>query len=48
MVENITQIKSGLTINVDVSAKTQASIICAKRIIFGVLIYVLMEVLLII
>ena len=35
MVENIIQIKSGITVNVDVSAKIQENIMCAKNIIFG-------------
>ena len=34
MVENVTQMKSGITINVGVSAK---NIICVKKIIFEIL-----------
>ena len=39
MVENVVQIKIGITINICVSAKIQKNIICAKRIIFGVLLH---------
>ena len=37
MVENVIQIKSGITINIDVSAK---KIIYMKKIIFGILLHV--------
>ena len=37
MVENITQIKSGITINVDASVKIQKNKMCTKTIIFGIL-----------
>ena len=37
MVENITQIKSGITINVDASVKIQKNKMCANTIIFGIL-----------
>ena len=39
MVENVTQIKRGITINVDMSAKIQENM-CAKK-IFRILVYVL-------
>ena len=41
MQENVTQIKSGITINVDVSAKIRENIICVKKIITGILVHVL-------
>ena len=41
--ENVIQIKSGTTINVDVSAKIQENIICAKKIIFGIHVHVLVK-----
>ena len=37
MVENITQIISGITINVDASVKIQKNKMCVKTIIFGIL-----------
>ena len=37
MVENITQIKSGITINFDASVKIQKNKMCVKTIIFGIL-----------
>ena len=37
MVENVIQIKSGITVNVDASAK---NIIYVKKIIFGILLHV--------
>ena len=40
MVENLIQIISGITINVDVSVKIQKNIMCAIKIIFGILILV--------
>ena len=40
MVENVTQIKIGIAISVGVSVKVQKNIVCAKKIIFGTLIYV--------
>ena len=39
MVENVTQIKSGITINVGVSAKIQNKITCVKKIIFRILFF---------
>ena len=39
MVENITQIKIEVKINVDVSAKIRENIRCVKKIIFGILVY---------
>ena len=31
MVENVTQIESGITINVDVSAKIRQNMLCVKK-----------------
>ena len=36
MVKNVIQIKFGITINVDVSAKSQGKM-CVKKVIFGIL-----------
>ena len=36
MLENVIQVKSETTINVNVSAKVQENIMCAKKIIFGI------------
>ena len=38
---NVTQIKSGKTINVGSSGKAWMNIICAKMIIFGILLHAL-------
>ena len=38
-VENVIQIKSGTTINDDASVKIQKNIMCAKKIIFGILLH---------
>ena len=35
MIENVTQIKSGITINIDVSAKIWENIKCAKKLYLG-------------
>ena len=43
MVENVTQIKSGIKINVGVSAKTQKNIIFAKVFIFGIIEHLLVK-----
>ena len=40
MVENVIQIKSGITINVGASVKFLKNIVCAKKIIFGILLHV--------
>ena len=37
MVENTTQMKSGITINVDASVKIQKNIMRVNKIIFGIL-----------
>ena len=44
IVENATQIKSGITINVNVSADIQENIICKKKVImFGILVLGLLK-----
>lgn len=43
MVENENEIKSGITANVDVSAKIQRNIMHAKTILFGILIHALVK-----
>ena len=40
MVENATQIKNGIPINDGKSVKIQKSIVCVKKIIFGILLHV--------
>ena len=40
MVENKTQIKSGITINANVSVKIGQNFMCATNIIFGIQLYV--------
>ena len=44
MVENSIQIKSGITINVDVSGKIQKNNTCAENIIFGILLHVVVKI----
>ena len=43
MVENVTQIKSWITINVNVSAKIKKNIMRTKKIIFGIQVHVLVK-----
>ena len=43
MVENVIKIKSEITINIDVIAKSQKNVICAKKIIFGILLHVVVK-----
>ena len=43
MAENVTQIKSGITINVGVKAKVQENIMCAKNIILRILLQVVVK-----
>ena len=40
MINNVTQIESGITTNVGVSVTVQNNIICLKMIIFEILLYV--------
>ena len=44
MVENVFQIKSGITINFGVSAKIQKKMITENRIIFGILLQELLKI----
>ena len=37
MVENVTWVKSGIEIGFGVSVKIQKNIVCAKKVIFGIL-----------
>ena len=41
MVKNAIQIKIGITINVDVSVKIEENVVYTKKIMFGILAYVL-------
>ena len=43
MVENVTQIKSGIAITVGVSVKTQKNIMHPKKIMFGTLLHVVVK-----
>ena len=43
MVENVYQIKSGIIINIDVSAKIRETIICLEKNIFGIPVHVLVK-----
>ena len=45
MVENVTQINNGIMINVIVNAKTQENKVHVKKIIFGILLYVVVKML---
>ena len=47
MVENVIQIESWITINVDVSVKIGKNIIYAKKFIFGILMHVVINVVMI-
>ena len=44
MVENVIQIKSGLTMKVDVDVKFQINTMCARKIIFGIVIHVFAQI----
>ena len=43
MVENLTEIKNGITINVGVSAKTRKNTMCAKNVISGILLQIVVK-----
>ena len=43
MVENVTQTKFGIMINVGVGTKMLKNIMCAKKVIFGILLYALVK-----
>ena len=45
MVENVTQIKSGITINVGVSVKIQKNIPCMKKVLYVILLNVVLKML---
>ena len=44
IVENVIQIKSGITINDGGSVKTEKNIMCMNKIIFGILLHVVVEI----
>ena len=43
MIENLIQIKNGITINVGASAKIPDNIACGKEVIFGILLHVVLK-----
>ena len=43
MVESVIQIKSGMTINVNLNTKTRENIMYVKKIIFRILVHVLVK-----
>ena len=43
MLEKVTRIKSGITISVGVSVKTRKNIMCAKTVIFEILLRVIVK-----
>ena len=43
MVESVIQIKGGMTINVNLNAKTRENIMYVKKIIFRILVHVLVK-----
>ena len=43
MVKNVTQIESGITLNVSVSVKIPINIMCVKKVIFGILLHVVVK-----
>ena len=44
MAENVTQIKSRITLNVDMNAKIRGNIICREKIISGILVLMHMKI----
>ena len=44
MVGNVIQIKSGILINVRASVKIKKNIVCAKKIIFGMLLHAVLKI----
>ena len=44
MVENVIQIKSGTRINVGANVKIKKNIMCAKKILFGILLHVVAKI----
>ena len=43
IVENVTQIKSGITITVGASVKIHKNIVCLNKVIFGILLHVVVK-----
>ena len=43
MVKNVTQIESGITLDVSVSVKIPINIMCVKKVIFGILLHVVVK-----
>ena len=43
MIENVTRMKSGITINVGVSVKIRKNIMFVKKVISGMLLHVVLE-----
>ena len=44
VIENMVQIKSGITINVDASVKIGNNLICGEKILFGILVQVVVKI----
>ena len=40
MIENVIEIKSGIIVNVGVSVKIPKNIVCAKKVILGIMLHV--------
>ena len=43
MIKNVIQIKSGIKINVGASVKIQKNIVCARKVIFEILLHVVVK-----
>ena len=43
MVEKVTQIKSGISINVGVSVKIQNNIVCTRNVLFRILLHAVLK-----
>ena len=43
MIKNVIQIKSGIKINVGVSVKIQKNIVCARKVIYEILLHVVVK-----
>ena len=44
VIENMVQIKSGITINADASVKIGNNLICGEKILFGILVQVVVKI----
>ena len=44
VIENVVQIKSGITINVDASVKIGNNLMCREKILFGILVQVVVKI----